>query len=166
MPASELPGPDPFDRRLLRCGGCGWDIDCSAADADRFAAVGCPGCGGPVAEAPPAAPGPPARNKRLVQRRAARGGVRAEVRRGTTGLGPDLAVGVTDLSEDGVGVRLRAPVQPKEECEVILTRAGGGRPIKAQAEVRWCAPAGDGTHRAGLRFRHRLARKDLMDLTK
>jgi PilZ domain len=167
MSASDQSGPDPSDRRLMRCGGCGWDIECSAADAARYTLAGCPACAGPVAEAvPTSTPGPAIKNKRLVQRRLARGGVRVEVRRGVTGLGPDLALGLTDLSEDGLGVRLKAAVRPKEECEVLLTRFAGGKPMKLHGEVRWCAAAGDGTFRAGIRFQRRLARKDLMDLTK
>jgi hypothetical protein len=35
-------------RYLLRCGGCGWAIECLAADAERFAKAGCMMCGAPV----------------------------------------------------------------------------------------------------------------------
>src|SRR5437763_972691 len=112
MAASDQPGPDPSGRHRLQCSGCAWGIECPAADADRYARAGCPACGSPLMPVAPAAGGVPARNKRLVPRRAVRGGVRAEVRRGMTGLGPDLAIGLTDLSEDGLGVRLKAPVRP------------------------------------------------------
>jgi PilZ domain len=164
LPTGE-PGPDPTDRHLLRCSGCGRDIECPAGDVARYKRDGCPACGATVVAAAPAG-GKPARDKRLVRRRSVRGGVRAEVRRGTTGLGKDLAVGPADLSEDGIGVRLRAAVALMEECEVVLIRAGAGKPIKVRAEVRWCTPAGDWTFRAGLRFRQRLCRNDLLDLTK
>jgi PilZ domain len=163
MPPNDEPGPDPADRHLLRCSGCGRDIECPAGDVARYQRDRCPACGATVVAA---AGGKPARDKRLVCRRAVRGGVRAEVRRGMTGLGKDLAVGTADLCEDGIGVRLRAAVAPMEECEVVLIRAGAGKPVKVRAEVRWCTPAGDGTFRAGLRFRQRLARNDLLDLTK
>ena len=165
MPPSDQTGSDPTDRRVLGCSGCGWDIECPAADAMRYTRTGCPACGAPVVAA---APGPeaPGRNKRLVRRRTVRGGVRAEVRRGMTGLGKDLAAGLADLSEDGLGVVVKTRLDPKEECEVVLIRAAGGKPLKVHAEVRWCRPAGDGTFRVGLRFRQRLARTDLLDLTR
>ncbi|HKB01132.1 MAG TPA: PilZ domain-containing protein [Gemmataceae bacterium] len=165
MPPNDEPGPIPADRHLLRCSGCGLDIECPAGDVARYTRGACPACGATVVTAATVG-GKPARNKRLVTRRAVRGGVRAEVRRGTTGLGKDLSIGTADLCEDGVGVRLRVAVALLEECEVILIRAGAGKPVKVRAEVRWCTPAEDGTFRAGLRFRQRLTRTDLMDLTK
>ena len=35
--------------------------------------------------------------------------------------------------------------------------------LKTGAEVRWCMPAGDGTFLVGVRFRRRLAYRDLSD---
>jgi hypothetical protein len=82
------------------------------------------------------------------------------------GLGKDLAVGLADLSEDGLGVRLHTPVRPKEECEVVLLRAGGGKPLKLHGEFRWCVPEAGGTFRVGIRLQRRLARKDLLTFVK
>jgi PilZ domain len=173
MSAADLLPPDEAGHVLFRCPGCGFDIECLAADADRYAKVGCPLCGGPVepADAPPAEepePGEslPARNKRLTQRRLVRGGARAEIRKGMMGLGKDLAVGLADLCEDGLGVRLKTAVKPKDECEVMLHRPGGGKPVKMAGEFRWCAPLDDGTFRVGIRFQKRLARVDLLALVR
>jgi hypothetical protein len=167
MSVHDLPGFDPVGHRLFHCPGCGYEIECLVADADRYAKVGCPLCGATVVPVEPPLPDVPAeqaRNKRLVQRRLVRGGAKVEVRRGSMGLGPNLAVGLADVSEDGLGVRLKVEVRPAEECEVLLIRPGGGKPIKMHGDFRWCTPAGDGTFRAGVRFQRRLARTDLLAL--
>jgi len=46
-PASPVPTPTPDEggtlsdiRHVLRCGGCGWAIECLVADADRFLRAG------------------------------------------------------------------------------------------------------------------------------
>jgi hypothetical protein len=175
MSAADLVPPESSGHYLFRCTGCGFDIECQAADADRYAKAGCPLCGGPVtlAEVPepeptdaPADGGLPARNKRLTQRRLVRGGAKAEVRKGTLGLGRDLAVGLADLSEDGLGVRLSMAVSSADECEVVLHRPGGGKPLKLAGEFRWCRPGEDGSFRVGIRFQKRLARKDLLTFVK
>src|SRR5688500_15091515 len=101
MSTADPLAPDPAGHCLFRCPGCGLDIECLAADAERYVLVGCPLCGGaiePVGPPPESASSPqvPAatdagRNKRLTPRRLVRGGARAEVRRGMLGLGKDLA---------------------------------------------------------------------------
>jgi hypothetical protein len=109
-------------------------------------------------------PPTPRSEQRLSRRRQARAGTRVEYRRGLLGLGRDLAVAVVDLSEDGLRIRLTTEVKPGEEAEVMLGRPGGGKAMKAEAEVRWCSPIGDGTFLAGVRLRRRLAYRDLTDL--
>lgn len=158
--------PVPPDRRLLRCGGCGWAVECVAADEPRFLKAGCIVCRAPVRPEPPAEPPapPPRRNHRLCRRRPPRSGVRVECRRGALGLGPNLAAGLLDVSEGGAGVRLTAPAGIGEEVEVVLARPGGGRPVRGLGDVRWCQPAADGTYRAGVRLRRRLTHADLLDL--
>src|SRR5947208_5070889 len=49
------------------------------------------------------------------------------VRRGATGLGPNLAVGVVDVTEDRLKVRLTAPVSVGQDVDVKLTPPGNGR---------------------------------------
>lgn len=106
------------------------------------------------------------RNRRTSRRRPPRSGVKVSVRAGTMGLGPDLAAGVIDVSEDGLCVRLKAPLPIKTEAEVSFEKVGSGRPIKVLAEVRWCVTDPDGGVRAGLQLRHRLPFAQLMDFTR
>jgi PilZ domain len=102
-------------------------------------------------------------DQRLTRRRQARSGAKVEFRRGTMGLGRDLAVSLIDVSEDGLRVRLTAEVKPGEEAELLVSRPGGGKALKTAAEVRWCMPAGDGTFLVGVRFRKRLAYRELTE---
>jgi hypothetical protein len=105
-------------------------------------------------------------DRRLTRRRSARGGARVEVRRGDLGLGPDVAVGLTDVSEDGVGLRTKVEVQVDDRVTVGLGRPGGGKLLVGQGVVRWCRPEPDGRFRVGLALRRRLTHADLMDLAR
>lgn len=113
-------------------------------------------------------PVPPsgARNRRTSRRLASRSGIRVSVRVGTTGLGPNLAVGYVDVSADGVCVRLKTPLKPGSEAEVCFEQVGSNRPLKMMAEVRWCTTDPDGACRAGLQFRRRLLYSQLVDLVR
>ena len=85
------------------------------------------------------------------------------VRAGTLGLGPDLAVGLVDVSEDGICVRVKAPLPVRSEAELLFEKPGSGRPLRLVADVRWCVTDPDGACRVGLQFRHRLLFKQFMD---
>ena len=106
------------------------------------------------------------RNRRTSRRRSPRTGIKVSVRAGTLGLGPDLAAGLVDVSEDGICVRLAAPLPARTEAEVTFERIGSNRPVRLVAEVRWCVSDPDGGHRAGLQFRHRIPFAQLMDLSR
>src|SRR5215212_2371462 len=106
------------------------------------------------------------RNRRTSRRRPPRAGVKVAVRAGTMGLGPDLAAGVIDVSEDGLCLHLKAPLPVRTEAEVTFEKIGAGRPIKMVAEVRWCVTDADGGHRAGFQFRHRLPYTQLQDFSR
>jgi PilZ domain len=155
----------PAEGRRLACAGCGWEVDCLAADAARFTAAGCPQCGRGLGELPLAAqpPGDRPQEKRRRTRRTPTGTVRVAVRRAGDPAGADLAVALVDVCAEGLGVWLTEPVAPGEAVTVVITRRGA-EPIAAEAEVRWCAPGGGVTHRAGLRLRRDLTRAELAEL--
>jgi hypothetical protein len=102
----------------------------------------------------------------LTRRRPARGGARVEVRRGDLGLGPNLAAGLVDVSEDGAGVRLKAEVAVGDEVTIGLGRPGGGKMLANKGLVRWCRPDPAGGYQVGLSLRRRLTHADLMDLAR
>jgi len=164
-PAPAPAGSAPAEGRRLLCAGCGWWMHCLAADAPRFVAGGCQRCGQGLGELTLPARRPAARpgDKRRRTRRAPTGSVRVEVRRAADARGPNLAVALVDVCAEGLGVWLTEPVAPGETVTVVMTRRGT-EPVAVHAEVRWCAPGGGVTHRAGLRLRRDLTRAELAHL--
>jgi hypothetical protein len=57
-----------------------------------------------------------------------------------------------DVSADGLGVRLDAPILPGEGVEVSLFRPGAARALVYPGEIRWCRPAAGGRYLAGVRL--------------
>lgn len=87
-------------------------------------------------------------------------------RAGTSGLGPNLARAVVDLTEDRIKVRLNAPIPLNEEVEVELTPPGVGKPFKLRGSVATCRPSTDGkSFIAKVLLRHRLTFRQLAELT-
>jgi len=162
--------PAPCRRQMLKCRTCGRTEPRPDGDLGRLARGTWPECCGkvmppapePGTEQPP--PAEPLPERRTLPRRRARHGTRAELRRGLLGMGPDLAVELVDVSQEGARIRLKAPVCPGEQVEVALWPPGGLRSLRGPAVVRWCRPAADGTAQAGVRFRVRMTLNDLAKL--
>jgi len=101
-------------------------------------------------------------DRRLVRRRPLKKGVAITVRKGTLGLGPNLAAGGEELSLDGVQLRVRCELKKGEEIQVGLTGIGRSRPMVLVAEVRWCREDEETeSFLVGAKFRRRLAYADL-----
>lgn len=101
-------------------------------------------------------------DRRIVRRRPLKKGVAITVRRGTMGLGPNIAAGGEELSLDGVQLRVKCEVIKGDEIEVGLTGIGLSKPKTLIADVRWCREDEEtGTFLIGARFRRRLAYADL-----
>src|SRR3954470_23742774 len=151
-----MPGERDEPRRV-QCGTCGRGEDCSRADVVRFSLTGWPRCCGEVMflltsddpSTPALKPTPPPVDERRTVRLAMPRWFRASVRAAD---GPELAVGVVDVSAGGLGVRLSAELLSAAGGGGEPPRPGGGEPIRRTAEVRWCLAAGDGTFQAGLQF--------------
>ena len=106
-------------------------------------------------------PAAPQTDKRLIRRKPAKRGVRAQCRRGQLGLGADIAVAVVDVSDSGMCLVVRVALAKGEEAEVVLAGVGRQKPLKVACEVRWCVPEGATAFRAGLRFRKRIPYAEL-----
>jgi hypothetical protein len=111
---------------------------------------------------------PPRRaiNRRAMHRRPARRSIHLECRRGSTGLGANLAAGYNDISVSGVQLMTRQELLLGEEVEVVLEGYGFRGTIRRVGEVRWVAPLEGGGCRAGVRFNKYLTFRDLQNLTK
>jgi len=161
-----MPDLEPNPTRGFVCPACGRTREQSQSQLLRQIRRGIPWCcgqvmkvrGGPDSVTPPT-------EKRIGRRRPVLPGATAEYRRGFLGLGPDLAVGLVDLSEDGACVHLREPPVPGEEAELMLLRPlGGGRALKRRATVLWCRPAWGSGHLVEVLFVKRLTHAELATL--
>ncbi len=77
------------------------------------------------------------KDHRLKRRKLARPSVKLSVRKGTMGLGKDIALEVINLTEDGIGFRAAAELLVGDEVEVTLTKPGQNRSLKFIADIRW-----------------------------
>jgi PilZ domain len=156
-----VPTADP-GARLLRCEACGRTEPRSAEQLRDLARFGWPECCAKVmtltGDAPPAAA--PGRERRGGARRPAKPGVRTELRRGCLGLGPDLGHALSDVSVDGLRLRLRGPVRAGEEAEVSLWPPDGPA-IRTRGRIIWCRPAAGWSFLAGMRLRRRLTAEEV-----
>jgi hypothetical protein len=95
-------------------------------------------------------------DRRVADRRRARSGSKAEVRRGLLGMSANLALKLIDVSDGGAQVRLLTPLRPGEQVEVALWLPGKVHPVRVPAVICWCMPTPTGEFRAGMRLRRRL----------
>jgi hypothetical protein len=101
-------------------------------------------------------------DRRLVRRRPLKKGVTLTVRKGTMGLGPNLAAGGVEVSDDGIQVKLKSELKKGDEVEIGLVGIGRGKPMTMIADIRWCRPDEEGeAFFAGIKFRRRLAYSEL-----
>jgi PilZ domain len=101
-------------------------------------------------------------NHRLVRRRTLKKGVALTLRQGAMGLGPNLAVGGVEVSDDGIQLRVKAELKKGDEVEIGLTGIGRSKPMNMMADVRWCRAEEEGdTFLVGIKFRRRLGYADL-----
>lgn len=105
-------------------------------------------------------------NRRASQRRLPRGNVTIEVRRGSLGLGKNLAVMFLDLSEGGARVVLKEEFEKDKEVEVQLQAFGMRKPLKTTAKVCWVMKLDNGMFCVGLSFDKRIPYREVCQLYK
>jgi hypothetical protein len=103
---------------------------------------------------------------RLGRRKPITRKVGMAVRVGMSGLGRDLGCGLVDVTDDGLGIKLKEPIQAGREVTIDLALPGVSKPLRVIGEVRWCRAAGDGTFTAGVRLRRRLPYPTMTDLAR
>lgn len=158
--------PPPARGRILKCRLCGRAEPRSAGDLKRLARGAWPMCCGqvmpPVSEPPAEAIAADAANdlpwadRRVADRRRARSGSRAELRRGLLGMSANLALKLIDVSEGGAQIRVLMQLRPGEQVEVALWPPGDVHAVRVPAVICWCLPTPTGEFRAGIRLRRRL----------
>jgi PilZ domain len=96
------------------------------------------------------------RNRRNAMRKAPRGSVKVECRRGATGMGKNLVAQFLDLSEGGARLVLTEALGPRDEVEVLIFGPSQSKPLKRLANVCWSLPLEAGNFCIGLEFQKRL----------
>jgi hypothetical protein len=76
--------------------------------------------------------------QRRMPRKPPKPGTVVECRKGTLGLGADLAIAMLDISVDGVLMMIREPLSVGEEIEICVTALGFSRPRRLEATVVRC----------------------------
>ena len=114
-------------------------------------------------ETKPASPG---RNRRNAVRKRPRGSVRVQCRRGAYGLGPNVAVGLLDLSETGARLVIKEPLEAKHEVEITLAGYGMSADLKLPGTIAWAVRLENGHFAIGVNFQKRLRFCDVMQLTR
>ena len=104
--------------------------------------------------------------RRESKRRPARSSVAIEVRKGTMGLGPNLALHLLDLSVDGAGVLMKGELQEKDDVEMLLSGNGVRTTIKRIARVRWVTKLESGHFIMGFSFEKQLPFTDVANFVR
>jgi hypothetical protein len=104
-------------------------------------------------------------DRRATRRVRARGSAWATCRRGNRDSGPDIALGVVDVSEGGARLLLHSRVAPGEVVSIGLLSRAEPVPIQRTATVRWCVEIGPGSFGAGIEFDRRLRPDEVQNLS-
>jgi c-di-GMP-binding flagellar brake protein YcgR len=120
---------------------------------------------------PEPGPAPPivqssAKNRRSSKRWGSRKSASIEVRKGALGLGPNIATELLDISEGGVRVIVKAPLQEKDQVEIALSGHGVRKAIKRLAVVCWSFKTESGEYATGFNFDKRLSYQDISNFGK
>jgi PilZ domain len=101
-------------------------------------------------------------DRRIVRRKPLKKCVDTIVRKGTLGLGPNLAAGGVELSSDGVQLRVKCELKKGDEIEIGLTGIGRSKPMSLVADVRWCREDEEtDDFLIGAKFRRRLTYSEI-----
>jgi PilZ domain-containing protein len=106
------------------------------------------------------------KNRRALRRKKPRTTAKIECRKGSYGLGPNIAAAFLDISESGIGLILKVPLEPDDEAEIVIRDYGIRAPIKHLARVCWCLPLQDGRFCVGLKFEKWIPYSDVQLMAK
>jgi hypothetical protein len=91
--------------------------------------------------------------------------VEISCRRGSTGIGPDIALVLRSLSEAGARLLVTAALAPNEEVEIEFRSSLLPRPSKVLAEVVRIKAVPGNVYCAAVRFQRRLTYAEFGRLT-
>lgn len=103
-------------------------------------------------------------NRRRSRRSKARTTVKIQCRKGALGLGPNVALSVLDLSDSGVRLMIKQPLDLMSEVEVLIDGYGMKDSIKRLGNVRWLINAEGGQYCVGIEFQKSLSYRDWLNM--
>jgi hypothetical protein len=98
--------------------------------------------------------------------RAPKSAVRVTCRRGVLDMGRDLAASLLGLSETGVRLVVKEPLEPGREVSVGLAGPAHRIPVMRLGKVAWSMPSAGETHHAEVAFHERLPYRDFLELSR
>jgi PilZ domain len=105
-------------------------------------------------------------NRRRARRQPAKTSARVICYGNGLGLGRNLALTVLDMSESGIRLRVKAPLEAGQEIQIDLEGLGHRRALKICGKVAWSVALADGTWCVGVQFPQPLRYTDLVCLAR
>lgn len=99
-------------------------------------------------------------NRRRSQRRKPRTSVKVECRKGAYGMGANLASDLLDISDSGVRMVVKQPLDAKTEVEIVVNGYGMKQALKRVGTVRWLLKLDSGLFCVGIEFQKRIDYRD------
>jgi PilZ domain len=103
-------------------------------------------------------------NRRRSQRRKPRRSVLIECRKGSNGLGANLAKELLDTSDSGVRLIVSQELELLSDVEIIIGGYGMKAPIKRLGFVRWQVKLESGLFCIGVHFNKHINYRDWQNL--
>src|SRR5262245_6843088 len=103
-----------------------------------------------------------ASNRRASRRLSTRGSATIEIRKGSLGMGKNIALRPLDVSERGVRAIVKASLEKGSEVEIMLTGHGIRKPIKRVAAVTWVVALESDQYEVGFALDKALPYVDIM----
>ena len=103
-------------------------------------------------------------NRRRAARRKPRSYVKLECRKGSIGLGANVATTLLDVSETGARLVVSQELTVQQEVEVVLSGHGLSKAVKRLSRVCWLLKLEDGKFCIGVEFEKRLDYRDWQNL--
>lgn len=107
---------------------------------------------------------PTLKNRRRGHRRKPRASVKLQCRKGSHGLGVDLALTLLDISDSGVRLIAKQSLEVRAEVEIIVNAYGMKQSLKRLGNVRWQVKLEDGNFCVGIEFQKRIDYRDWQNL--
>jgi hypothetical protein len=100
-------------------------------------------------------------DRRATLRRRPKRTTKVVCRLDSLGKGPNVALGLLDISEAGLRLLLRPALQPRQRLHIALEALWLHGTLQREVEVVWCVPTPDSNHCVGARFLQHLTIHEL-----